>query len=100
MRAVRFLVLAGIAATVAGCMQSGGAGIFARNAPPLYQSNAGLSIPALPAMLRPGYRRAAAARPAGRGEPLAPQPISPAAYGVPAPHMIAQPVVLEAAEGA
>ena len=100
MRAVRFLVLAGIAATLAGCMQSGGGGIFARNAPPLYQSNAGLSIPALPAMLRPGYRRTAVAQPAVMAEPLAPQPISPAAYGMPAPQMIAQPVVLEAAEGA
>jgi polysaccharide export outer membrane protein len=80
-------------------MQSAGSGIFSRNAPPLYQSNARLSLPALPAMLRPGYKRAAVAQPAVMAEPLAPQPISPAAYAVPAPQMIAQPIAMDVGDG-
>ena len=48
MRSSRFVVLALAAVALAGCMQSGGSGIFARNAPPLTQNDI-----ALPAMLRP-----------------------------------------------
>ena len=35
MRSSRLIVLALAAVALAGCMQSGGSGIFARNAPPL-----------------------------------------------------------------
>jgi polysaccharide biosynthesis/export protein len=100
MRALRFIVLAATVAALSGCMQSGGDGIFARNAPPLHQSSASLSSVSLPEMLRPGYRRTvvqAAPAPAVMAEPLGPMPILPGAAAEPpyAPQMVAQPVMME-----
>ena len=56
MRSSRFVLLALAAVALAGCMQTGGSGIFARNAPPLTQNQL-----VLPAMLRPAPVRTAAA---------------------------------------
>jgi polysaccharide export outer membrane protein len=75
MRSSRFVLLALAAAALAGCMQSGGSGIFARNAPPLAQNQI-----ALPAMLRPAPVRTVVAQPIVaqpiEAQPLAPQPIA------------------------
>jgi len=51
MRSGRFILLGLVAVALAGCMQSGGQGIFARDAPPLWKQNI-----SMPAMLRPGAR--------------------------------------------
>jgi len=91
MRSVRFMVLiAGCA--LAGCMQSGGSGIFARDAQPPWKQS--LALPnALPPMLRPAPLRTAApvvvAEPLG--QPGAPQPLSPQAYE----QLVPQPVAME-----
>ena len=81
MRSVRFMVLI-VATALAGCMQSGGSGILARDAQPPWKQQ--LALPtALPAALRPAPLRRAA--PVVVAEPLmaqpgVPQPISPQAY--------------------
>jgi len=60
MRFARFMVLIATAAALAGCMQSGGSGVFARDAQPPWKQQ--LAMPtALPAMLRPAPVRMAAA---------------------------------------
>jgi polysaccharide export outer membrane protein len=78
MRSSRFVLLALAAVALAGCMQTGGSGIFARNAPPLAQNHI-----VLPSMLRPGPVRRVVAQPVVVAEPLVPQPLAP------------QPVVLQ-----
>ena len=65
MRSARLLLLAVTGIALAGCMQTGGAGPFARNAPPLYKQQL-----VLPAMLKPGAGRAVVA-----AQPIAPQPV-------------------------
>ena len=77
MRSSRFVLLALAAVALAGCMQTGGAGIFARNAPPLTQNQL-----VLPSMLRPAPVRTA--------QPIVGRPIE-------AP-MLAQPIALEPEE--
>ena len=79
MRSSRFVLLALAAIALAGCMQSGGAGIFSRNAPPLTQNQI-----ALPAMLRPAPVRTALV-----AQPLEAQPM---------PQQIAEPVMMEPEE--
>jgi len=95
MRSFRFTVLAVTVLALAGCMQSGGEGIFARNAPPLYQQQL-----VLPSVLRPAPARRVVAQPAApmmdqrvEAQPLGPQPIMPQAIS---PQLVAQPVALEA----
>ena len=66
MRSSRFVLLALAAVALAGCMQTGGSGIFARNAPPLSQQQL-----VMPAMLRPA--------PSGAAQPVA-QPSSAAGH--------------------
>lgn len=82
MRSSRFILLAFVAVALAGCMQSGGQGVFARNAPPLWKQNI-----SMPAMLRPGARPVAA-QPAMQPieQPIMAQPLE-------APMPIAQPVM-------
>ena len=80
MRSSRFVLLALAAVALAGCMQSGGSGIFARNAPPLAQNRV-----VLPAMLRPAPVRTAV-------QPVVAQPIEAQPM---MPQDIAQPVMLE-----
>jgi polysaccharide biosynthesis/export protein len=80
MRSSRLFISALAAVALAGCMQTGGPGPFARNAPPLWQQDV-----QLPAMLRPaplrGSQPVAIAQPAvvaePIGAPMAPQPIMP-----------------------
>jgi len=81
-----------VATALAGCMQSGGSGIFARDAQPPWKQS--LALPnALPPMLRPAPLRTAA--PVVVAEPLAqpgaPQPLSPQAYE----QLVPQPVAME-----
>ena len=75
MRSSRFILPLLAAVTLAGCMQSGGPGPFARNAGPLTQQNI-----VLPAMLRPAPVRTVAqpvmAQPV-EAQPLMAQPIGP-----------------------
>src|SRR3954452_16715615 len=104
MRSSRFLLLALAAVALAGCMQTGGSGPFARNAPPLWQQDIELPAMLRPAPVRnaqavvvaqPGRRRpprvrnargfvgaqpGAVAQPLG--EPMAPQPIMPQAVAM------------------
>ena len=80
MRSSRFVLLALAAVALAGCMQTGGYGPFARNAPPLTQNQF-----ELPAMLRPGPVRPVVAQPIV-AEPLA-QPQM-------APQPLAEPIAL------
>lgn len=81
MRSSGLLALVFAATALAGCVQSGGTGIFRRDAPPLWQQS--VSAPSLPAMLRPTYRRNAAP------VIVAPAPVAAVAG---APLAIAQPV--------
>ena len=81
MRSSRFVLLALAAIALAGCMQTGGPGIFSRNAPPLTQNQI-----ALPAMLRPAPVRTTVAQPMV-AQPVEAQPLMP--------QQIAQPVVSE-----
>lgn len=85
MRSSRFVVLALAAVALAGCMQTGGAGIFARNAPPLTQNQL-----VLPDMLRPAPVRTAVIAQPIEAQPLMPQQI--------APQPVAQPMLLEPEE--
>ncbi|MEA2877353.1 MAG: polysaccharide biosynthesis/export protein [Hyphomicrobiales bacterium] len=81
MRSSRFVLLTLTAVALAGCMQTGGSGIFARNAGPLNQNQL-----VLPTMLRPAPVRTA--------QPIVAQPIE-------APMMAqqaAQPVMMEPEE--
>jgi polysaccharide export outer membrane protein len=85
MRSSRFLMLTLAAVALAGCMQTGGPGPLARDAPPLWQQDIGL-----PAMLRPapvrGSQPAVLAQPSVVAQPLAgpmaPQPIMPQAVAM------------------
>ena len=77
MRSSRFVLLALAAVALAGCMQSGGAGIFARNAGPLNQNQL-----VLPSMLRPAPVRTA--------QPIIARPIEAT--------MVAQPIAVELEE--
>jgi polysaccharide biosynthesis/export protein len=79
MRSSRFVLLALAAVALAGCMQTGGAGIFSRNAPPLAQNQL-----VLPPMLRSAPTQRVVAQPAVIAQPMDAQPILP------------QPVVLGA----
>jgi len=65
MRSARLVLLAVTGIALGGCMQTGDAGPFARNAPPLYKQQL-----VLPAMLKPGAGRAVVA-----AQPIAPQPV-------------------------
>ena len=65
MRSARLLLLAVTGIALAGCMQTGGAGPFARNAPPLHKQHL-----VLPAMLKPAAGRTVVA-----ARPIAPQPV-------------------------
>jgi len=76
MRSSRFILALLAAVTLAGCMQSGGPGPFARNSGPLTQQNI-----VLPAMLRPGHVRTVAAQPAMAPQPVEAQPIGPQPIG-------------------
>jgi polysaccharide export outer membrane protein len=69
MRSSRFVLLTLAAVALAGCMQTGGSGIFARNAPPLTQNQL-----VLPQMLRPAPVRGAVAQPVV-AQPLEAQPM-------------------------
>ena len=82
MRSGRFILLGLVAVALAGCMQSGGSGVFARNAPPLWKQDI-----SMPAMLRPGARPVVA-QPVAQpiGQPVMAGPIE-------APMQIAQPVM-------
>ena len=82
MRSVRLVLLAVTGIALAGCMQTGGYGPFARNAPPLYKQQL-----VVPAMLKPGAGRTVVAPPLdqqpvyaqplpGEPMPLAPQPVA------------------------
>src|ERR1041385_8153494 len=82
MRSSRFVLLLLAAVALAGCMQTGGSGIFARNAPPLAQNHF-----VLPAMLRPAPVRTAVV-----AQPIEAQPLLPPQI---APPPLAQPVVME-----
>jgi polysaccharide export outer membrane protein len=86
MRSSRFLILTLAAVALAGCMQTGGPGPFARNAPPLMQQDI-----TLPAMLRPAPVRTGqpyvVAQPGVVAQPLGapvaePQPIMPQAVAM------------------
>jgi polysaccharide export outer membrane protein len=93
MRSSRFILLALAAVALAGCMQSGGPGLFARNAAPPWKQQL-----ALPAALRPAQPRMVQVQPPIEAQsieaPLAmPQPIGPQPIG-PEP-MVAQPVSME-----
>ena len=82
MRSSRFILLGLVAVALAGCMQSGGQGVFARNAPPLWKQNI-----SMPAMLRPGARPVVA-------QPVATPIEQPVMAGpIEAPIPIAQPVM-------
>jgi polysaccharide export outer membrane protein len=63
MRSARLVLLAVTGIALAGCMQTGGPGPFARNAPPLYKQQL-----VVPAMLKPSTRTVAA-------QPLDQQPV-------------------------
>ena len=95
MRSVRFMVLAVAAAVLAGCMQTGGPGMFAHDGAPPWRQD--LSAGALPAFLRPGATRLAPAPvavapgpvmagPVAAPPQMAPQPIEP--------QLVAQPVAM------
>ena len=85
MRSSRFVLLALAAIALAGCMQTGGAGIFSRDAPPLSQNQL-----VLPAMLRPAPVRTA--QPAMVAQPdVVAQPLAAPMAEQP----FAQPVMLE-----
>jgi polysaccharide export outer membrane protein len=91
--------LAVAATALAGCVQSGGAGIFRRDAPPLWQP--GASAPSLPAFLRPTYRRsdqpvvAAQPSPIIIAQPVATPAPLPAPMAAPIPAPVAAPAVVQ-----
>ena len=80
MRSSRFVLLALAAVALAGCMQTGGPGIFSRDAPPLSQNQL-----VLPAMLRPAPVRMAQPTMVAQPDIVAQPLVEP----------IAQPVMLE-----
>ena len=86
MRSCRFILMVLAAFPLAGCMQTGGPGIFARDAAPPWKQQL-----ALPAMLRPGARPVAV-------QPVVAQPVL-AQPVVAAPMPIADPVALAAEDG-
>jgi len=65
MRSSRLILLAIAAVTLTGCLQTGGSGMFARNAPPPWQRPAA----------RPVAMQTAPIEPVMMAEPMAPQPI-------------------------
>lgn len=71
MRSSRYVLLALAAVALAGCMQTGGPGIFARNAPPLAQNQL-----VLPPMLQPAPVRRVVAQPID-AQPMIPQQLAP-----------------------
>ena len=78
MRSARIVLLAVAGIALTGCMQTGGAGPFARNAPPLYKQQL-----LLPTALKPARRIVA--------QPVDPQPV----YAQPMPQpMMAAPMPL------
>jgi polysaccharide export outer membrane protein len=81
MRSSRFVLLTLAAVALAGCMQTGGSGIFARNAGPLNQNQL-----VLPSMLRPAPLRTA--------QPIEAQPIEAPMVA----QQAAQPVIMEPEE--
>ncbi|MBV8837992.1 MAG: polysaccharide export protein [Alphaproteobacteria bacterium] len=104
MRSVGFIVMAVTAAVLAGCMQTGGPGIFAHDAAPPWQQNFGGA--SLPEFLRPGASRVAAAPVAVAPAPVVAAPIAPAplvAGPVPIaaapmaiePGLVAQPIAMQ-----
>lgn len=81
MRSRRFLLLAFAAVGLAGCMQTGGSGPFARNAPPLWKQQL-----VLPAAMRPARQvvvQPVVAEPVAA--PMMPQAIAPQPVGLAAP---------------
>ena len=88
MRSVRLVSLAVAGFVLAGCMQTGGAGPFARNAPPLYKQQL-----VLPAALKPSSR-AIVVQPADPQQPVYAQPL-PQPAGEPMP-IYPQPVAMVA----
>jgi polysaccharide export outer membrane protein len=70
MRSCRLILLALMTVALAGCMQTGGSGIFARNAPPLWKQQI-----AIPAMLRPGVRPVAIQPAPVMALPVEPMPV-------------------------
>jgi len=104
MRSLGFIVMAVTAAALAGCMQTGGPGIFARDSAPPWQQNSGGS--SLSDFFRPGAGRVAAAPVAVApapvvAAPMAPAPvvagpIGPVAEPMPlGPQLVAQPVAMQ-----
>src|SRR5690348_725486 len=88
----RFVALAVTALVLAGCMQTGGPGMFGRDAPPPWQQSSQL---ALPPILQPGTHpvamQAAPVQPVVAA-PMMPQPISPPMVAaMPAPVIMAAP---------
>src|SRR5438309_3149474 len=93
MRSVGFIVMAVTAAALAGCMQTGGPGIFGHDAAPPWQQN--FSGPSLPQFFRPGASRVAAAPAPLVQAPVVAAPIGPAPVAAgPAP-MGAEPMPIE-----
>src|SRR5262249_53291578 len=96
MRSVRFMVVAVTAAMLAGCMQTGGPGMFAHDGAPPWRQN--LSADAPPAFLRPGTTRVAAAPVAIVPGPVVAEPVAPAPLMLPQPiepQLVAQPVAMD-----
>jgi polysaccharide export outer membrane protein len=87
MRSARFVLLAVTGLALAGCMQTGGAGPFARNAPPLYKQQL-----VLPAALKPSSRTVVA-QPADPQQPVYAQPLpgEPMPLGPQPVAMVAEP---------
>jgi polysaccharide export outer membrane protein len=89
MRSVRLMVLI-VACSLTGCMQSGGTGIFARDAQPPWKQHV-----AMPAMARSAPLRTAPTTVVAEplAQPGAPQPISPQAYEP--QQLVPMPVAME-----
>jgi polysaccharide export outer membrane protein len=82
MRLHRLIVSAMAAVSLAGCMQTGGSGMFARNAPPLFQSSAPVALRAAPVAIVPAPVVA---------QPIdAPYPIAPSVVAAEPIAMVAQ----------
>src|SRR5689334_1309868 len=99
MRSVRFMVLAVTAAVLAGCMQTGGPGMFAHDGAPPWRQD--LSTGSWPAFLRPGATTnapvAVAAAPVAPG-PIVAGPVAPPPQMMPQPidpQLVAQPVAMD-----
>jgi polysaccharide export outer membrane protein len=74
MRLHRLIVSAVAAVSLAGCMQTGGSGMFARNAPPLFRSSAPVALrTAPPPVVAPAP---VVAQPIGSPYPIAPHVVA------------------------